>query len=68
MSLSLRPSPLTETTEHVDLKSGTAGYSTPTLLSIGTGSDPYKLDYSLSYKAAPTGCNAFGPCTNVSLR
>jgi len=47
----------------VDLKSGTAGYSTPTLISIGTGSTPYKLDYSLSYKAAPTGCNAFGPCT-----
>ncbi len=32
----------------VDLRSGTAGYTTPTLLSIGTGSDPYKLECSLS--------------------
>ena len=47
----------------VDLKSGTAGYSTPTLISEGTGSAPYKLDYALTYKAAPTGCNPYGPCT-----
>jgi RHS repeat-associated protein len=46
----------------VDLKSGTAGYNTPTLLSVGAGQAPYKLDYSLSYKAAPNGCNAYGPC------
>ncbi len=46
----------------VDLKSGTAGYSTPPLISIGTGAAPYKLDYSLNYKAGATGCNAFGPC------
>jgi RHS repeat-associated protein len=48
----------------VDLKTGAAGYTTPTLVSIGAGSEPYKLDYSLSYKAAPTGCNPYGPCTN----
>jgi len=48
----------------VDLKTGTAGYNTPTLLSIGAGQAPYKLDYSLNFKAAPTGCNIFGPCVN----
>ena len=48
----------------VDLKSGTAGYNTPSLMSVGVGAAPYKLDYSLNYKAAPSGCNSFGPCTS----
>ncbi|MGI8841763.1 MAG: hypothetical protein ACR2F8_13435 [Caulobacteraceae bacterium] len=48
----------------VDLKTGTVGYTTPTLLSIGTGSAPYGLDYSLAFKAADPGCSGrFGPCT-----
>ncbi len=47
----------------VDLKTGTAGYTTPTLLSVGTGSVPYKLDYALSFKAAPACTTNFGPCT-----
>ena len=49
----------------VDLKTGTAGYSTPTLLSVGAGDGaPYKLDYALSFKAAPSGCSLqYGPCT-----
>jgi RHS repeat-associated protein len=49
----------------VDLKTGTAGYTTPTLMSVGTGSAPYKLDYSLTFKAAATGCDPFGPCTGA---
>ncbi|MHB8531003.1 MAG: RHS repeat domain-containing protein, partial [Caulobacteraceae bacterium] len=48
----------------VDLKTGTAGYATPSLLSVGAGQAPYKLDYAVTFKAAPTGCaGAFGPCT-----
>ena len=47
----------------VDMKTGTVGYTTPSLISVGAGSTPYKLDYALSFKAAPTGCNAYGPCT-----
>jgi len=47
----------------VDLKTGQVGYTTPTLLSVGTGSAPYRLDYGLSFKAAPRGCGGFGPCT-----
>ncbi len=46
----------------VDLKTGEAGYTTPTLLSVGAGDAPYKLDYGLSFKAGP-GCAGFGPCT-----
>ncbi|HEY1561943.1 MAG TPA: RHS repeat-associated core domain-containing protein [Caulobacteraceae bacterium] len=48
----------------VDLKTGTAGYTTPSLISIGNGQAPYKLDYSLSFKAAPSACNPFGPCVS----
>ena len=29
------------------------------------GSQPYKLDFGLTYKAAPTGCNTYGPCTGA---
>ncbi|HEV2364398.1 MAG TPA: Ig-like domain-containing protein [Caulobacteraceae bacterium] len=48
----------------VDLKTGAAGYTTPTLLSSGVGQAPYKLDYALTFKAAPSGCSpSFGPCT-----
>src|SRR5665213_504355 len=48
----------------VDLKTGTAGYATPTLISLGVGAAPYGLDYALAFKAAPSGCSrAFGPCT-----
>jgi YD repeat-containing protein len=46
----------------VDLKTGAAGYSTPTLISIGAGEAPYKLDYAMTFKAADTGCNDYGPC------
>ena len=46
----------------VDLKTGAAGYSTPSLISIGAGEAPYKLDYAMTFKAADTGCNAYGPC------
>ena len=52
----------------VDLKTGTAGYSTPSLISIGNGGAPYKLDYSLSFKAGPTSCKVvFGPCVALDL-
>lgn len=48
----------------VDLKTGAAGYTTPTLLSVGGEEAPYGLDYKRSYKAAPSGCTGrFGPCT-----
>ena len=48
----------------VDLKTGTAGYTTPTLLSVGANEAPYGLDYKRTYKAAPAGCTGrFGPCT-----
>ncbi len=46
----------------VDVKSGAAGYQTPTLLSVGQGEAPYRLDYSLAFKSAPSACDAFGPC------
>ncbi|MBA3810417.1 MAG: RHS repeat-associated core domain-containing protein [Caulobacteraceae bacterium] len=46
----------------VDLKTGTVGYTTPTLLSVGAGSLPYRLDVSLAYKAGAGG-GCFGPCT-----
>lgn len=48
----------------VDLKTGTAGYTSPSLISIGNGQVPYKLDYSLSFKAAPYACNFYGPCVS----
>ena len=47
----------------VDLKTGSAGFTTPTLLSVGGKSAPYGLDATLSFKAASTGCTPFGPCT-----
>jgi RHS repeat-associated protein len=47
----------------VDLKTAKAGYSTPTLLSLGSGQTPYNLDYGLTFQASNSGCNnAFGPC------
>lgn len=41
----------------VNLSTGDVGYTTPVLLSAGSGdSAPYRLDYSLSYKGGPSGC------------
>lgn len=50
----------------VDLKTGTVGYTTPTLLSVGPEGQeaPYSLDYKRIYKAAHDGCTPFGPCTD----
>ena len=51
----------------VNLRSGTVGYTTPVLLSVGNGEAPYALDYQLSFKAGPTGCTPqFGPCTGIA--
>jgi RHS repeat-associated protein len=47
----------------VDLKSGQAGYTTPTLLSLGAGEEPYGFDYKLIYKAGPPCLGDTGPCT-----
>ncbi|MDP3399568.1 MAG: hypothetical protein Q8R97_00430, partial [Brevundimonas sp.] len=42
----------------VNLSTGDVGYSTPVLLSAGSGdSAPYRLDYSLSYKGGSSGCS-----------
>jgi RHS repeat-associated protein len=52
----------------VDLKTGTVGYTTPALLSVGGASAPYGLEYTRTYKAAST-CSVqpyvFGPCTGA---
>ncbi len=48
----------------VNLANGSVGYTTPTLLSAGSGDGaPYKLDYSLTYQASPVCSGLFGPCT-----
>jgi RHS repeat-associated protein len=48
----------------VNLSTGAAGYTTPTLLSVGAGdSAPYRLDYSMSFQSAPRCTGQFGPCT-----
>src|ERR1700722_730055 len=46
----------------VDLKSGTVGYTTPTLLSVGGKSIPYGLEAALTFKAGFTGCYTLRPC------
>ncbi len=48
----------------VNLANGSVGYTTPVLLSAGSGEGaPYKLDYSLTYQASPPCSGIFGPCT-----
>lgn len=48
----------------VNLANGSVGYTTPVLLSAGSGDGaPYKLDYSLTYQASPQCSGLFGPCT-----
>jgi RHS repeat-associated protein len=48
----------------VNLANGSVGYTTPVLLSAGSGDGaPYKLDYSLTYQASPPCSGLFGPCT-----
>jgi len=46
----------------VDMKSGLASYSTPTLLSVGAGAAPYGLDFQLTYKAGAPCWGTTGPC------
>jgi YD repeat-containing protein len=46
----------------VDLKTGLAGYSSPTLLAVGSGAAPYGLDYQLTYKAGVPCIGDTGPC------
>lgn len=48
----------------VNLATGAVGYTTPTLLSVGAGDGaPYRIDYALTYQAAPPCTGTFGPCT-----
>ncbi|MFN7179797.1 RHS repeat-associated core domain-containing protein [Hyphomonas sp.] len=48
----------------VNLANGSVGYTTPVLLSAGSGDGaPYRLDYSLTYQASPVCSGLFGPCT-----
>jgi RHS repeat-associated protein len=48
----------------VNLANGSVGYTTPVLLSAGSGDGaPYKLDYSLTYQSSPPCSGIFGPCT-----
>ncbi|HYC98531.1 RHS repeat-associated core domain-containing protein [Brevundimonas sp.] len=49
----------------VNLSSGAIGYSSPTLLSVGAGdAAPHRLDFGVSFQAAPDGCSPqFGPCS-----
>ena len=49
----------------VDLKSGQPSYSSPTLLSLGAGSAPYKLDASLTWKNGAEACGDYSPCTGA---
>jgi YD repeat-containing protein len=46
----------------VDLKTGLAGYTSPTLLTVGSGAAPYGLDYQLTYKAGVPCIGETGPC------
>jgi RHS repeat-associated protein len=45
----------------VDLKSGEASYTTPSLLSVGGKGAPYGLQYSRTYKPGSSAC--VSPCT-----
>ena len=48
----------------VNLANGSVGYTTPVLLSAGSGDGaPYRLDYSLTFQASPVCSGLFGPCT-----